>query len=241
MTCGIYAIINKKNKKIYIGLSKDIEKRFKEHKRDLKGNYHRNRHLQNSYNKYGIENFIFKIMEECLESQLNEKEIFWINYFSRKYEMYNIAKGGSSGVIPKKSVKKRNLASARTRSTTGVLYVSRNKSHRKSRPFLYVYEKDNISFSKTDFIKLKEEAIKRGKEWIILDEKKYHSCILNNYFVQKGTPNPDLPYISTDGTKKGKTIFSIRYRNKRITTSFNVKKLRKKLDNIIKEGSYKEG
>ena len=34
MTCGIYKIMNLKNNKIYIGKSKNIEKRWQRHKED---------------------------------------------------------------------------------------------------------------------------------------------------------------------------------------------------------------
>ena len=49
---GIYAIHNIKTDKYYIGQSKDIEHRWKQHKSRLKNNKHENEHLQNSYNKY---------------------------------------------------------------------------------------------------------------------------------------------------------------------------------------------
>ena len=36
MTCGIYAIVNSTNDKVYIGQAIDIERRWKHHKRLLK-------------------------------------------------------------------------------------------------------------------------------------------------------------------------------------------------------------
>jgi len=86
MACGIYAIKNKINDKMYIGQSICIEKRFIRHKCNLKNKKHKNIHLQNSYNKYGIENFEYIIIEECEEKDLSKKEQKWIN--STK-EIYN--------------------------------------------------------------------------------------------------------------------------------------------------------
>ena len=61
MGCGIYKITNNINNKFYIGSSKNITKRFKEHKWRLKNNKHPNNKLQNSWNKYGEENFKFEV------------------------------------------------------------------------------------------------------------------------------------------------------------------------------------
>ena len=78
MTCGIYMIQNKVNGKIYIGQGVDIERRWKDHKRELKGNRHHNTHLQNSWNINGEDNFEFTIICECDENQLNTFEQYYI-------------------------------------------------------------------------------------------------------------------------------------------------------------------
>ena len=60
---GIYKIENLINNKVYIGSSISVMNRFSTHKRLLIGNIHFNKHLQSSFNKYGIENFKFEILE----------------------------------------------------------------------------------------------------------------------------------------------------------------------------------
>lgn len=62
---GIYRIKNKINEKCYYGSSKDIEKRWKTHLNQLRNKKHINSILQNAWNKYGEDNFIFEIVEEC--------------------------------------------------------------------------------------------------------------------------------------------------------------------------------
>lgn len=82
MNAGIYCIENIVNKKIYIGQSKNMEKRITNHKRFLRNGLHSNIHLQNSYNKFGKENFSFRILEKIDDIKLLDKaENEWISYF----------------------------------------------------------------------------------------------------------------------------------------------------------------
>ena len=74
MTCGIYKITNKQNDKFYIGSSINIEMRWYAHKSYLRRNVHGNQHLQNAWNKYGEECFIFSVLLEVEEGLLLDKE-----------------------------------------------------------------------------------------------------------------------------------------------------------------------
>jgi len=75
--CGIYKITILNN--IYIGSSSNLHRRMWEHSWKLKNNKHVNRHLQNVYNKYGINNFFIEIIEECNVDLLLEREQYYIN------------------------------------------------------------------------------------------------------------------------------------------------------------------
>ena len=66
---GIYSIRNKENNKRYVGESLDIAIRFKEHKESLKQNKHHSYKLQNDYNKYGVNNFEFEILEVAYQTE----------------------------------------------------------------------------------------------------------------------------------------------------------------------------
>lgn len=85
MTSGVYSITNSLNGKRYIGKSSNIEQRFINHRYCLnrddvtKGV---NRHLFNAVKKYGIDNFIFEIIEEVEgEDSLTDRELFWIEHY----------------------------------------------------------------------------------------------------------------------------------------------------------------
>ena len=99
MTCGIYMIQNKVNGKMYIGQAVDIEDRWGEHRRGLRGGYHHNKHLQNSWKREGEENFEFSILLECEESQLNTFEEYYILELMTYNDRvgYNKNYGGDSG------------------------------------------------------------------------------------------------------------------------------------------------
>lgn len=92
MSIGIYKILNIINNKVYIGSSINIERRFYEHLRHLKENYHINKHLQNAYNKYGENSFKFSIIVNTKESILRRAEQLYINKFQADNPKYGYNK-----------------------------------------------------------------------------------------------------------------------------------------------------
>jgi group I intron endonuclease len=87
---GIYKITNIVTEKIYIGSSINIYRRFREHVLKLQINIHPNKHLQNSYFKYGIECFKFETIEYCEKEKLIEREQFYIDLYDSCKNGYNI-------------------------------------------------------------------------------------------------------------------------------------------------------
>jgi group I intron endonuclease len=100
MKCGIYKIYNCINKKIYIGQSEDIERRWQQHKYG-KGN----KHLRSSFLKYGLINFEFIILEECENDKitLTQREQYYIDLF----ESYNPQKGYNKNKSAKPNLTKK--------------------------------------------------------------------------------------------------------------------------------------
>lgn len=99
MSCGIYKITNKINNKSYIGCSKNIEHRWIAHKSEsiLEHNPQYNYSIHKAFRKYGLDNFDFSILELTSESQLFEKEKYWINYYNTYENGYNETIGGDCG------------------------------------------------------------------------------------------------------------------------------------------------
>lgn len=94
--CGIYCIENTINHKKYIGQSVDISTRWSNHRYKLNKNIHNNLYLQNAWNKYSADVFTFTIIEECDESNLIERERYYIEYYDSTADAqgYNLTHGG---------------------------------------------------------------------------------------------------------------------------------------------------
>lgn len=105
---GIYKIENKINGKVYIGQSVNIETRWKdERKRAFNQNAHEYEYpLSRAFRKYGLENFSFEVIEECLKNELNDKEKYWIEQYNSFIDGYNQTLGGDnpSGGQPKEKI-----------------------------------------------------------------------------------------------------------------------------------------
>ena len=98
--CGIYKITNKINNHSYIGQSINIKQRWSSHKSYYKTNAlsknekYYNCNLYTAMRKYGIDNFVFEIIEECDSELLDEREKYWIEFYDTYNNGYNMTKGG---------------------------------------------------------------------------------------------------------------------------------------------------
>jgi group I intron endonuclease len=99
---GIYKITSP-SKRTYIGQSIDIENRWIKYKNI--NNSKVQQKLYRSFIKYGIDNHIFEILEECPTDELDNTEIKWINHFKTNKTGLNILEGGGNS---RKGVKHTN-------------------------------------------------------------------------------------------------------------------------------------
>jgi len=93
MNFYIYKTINKINNRIYIGKRKTWNFISED-------NYFGSGTLiKRAIKKYGVENFVKEIVEICNETNVNEREAYWINFYnSTDIKIgYNIAFGGDGG------------------------------------------------------------------------------------------------------------------------------------------------
>lgn len=88
---GAYMILNNLNNHRYVGSSSlTISARWSSHRYALKNNRHRNKHLQNSWNKYGSNAFSFVVLENCKPEFALDIEQRWYELFkSQGLPLYN--------------------------------------------------------------------------------------------------------------------------------------------------------
>lgn len=87
----IYKISNNVNNKIYIGSAVCFKKRYTQHKHHLLKNTHHNILLQNHVNKYGFDSIKFEVLENVLDSNLINREQFYIDNLNPFFNIRRIA------------------------------------------------------------------------------------------------------------------------------------------------------
>ena len=93
----IYKITNNINGMVYIGRTKCVYRRWREHcgfarrgKTDCK--------LYDAIREYGPENFTVTTIDHAVtKDEADEKEVFWIKYYNAVEEGYNTSPGGRNG------------------------------------------------------------------------------------------------------------------------------------------------
>ena len=189
MTCGIYSITNKDTGKVYIGQSKNIERRFYEHCHKSK----KNSYIDRSINKYGSDAFKFEILYECDEDKLREEEGKFVNLYAAYEKGYNLTRGGEDNPMnyselrkkvsdslkgrkqPKQVIEKSSKSKSKSENKTGYYRVFKKygSTYRLGYIYTYSYSEDNQQHSFADFslINLEKKVREKGLEWIIWDEK----------------------------------------------------------------------
>ena len=85
---GIYFIECVKNKKMYIGSTKNFIIRLECHRSELRGGYHGNDFLQRAWKKYGEESFIIGILERVKNiDELLDREQYYIDKIKPEFNL----------------------------------------------------------------------------------------------------------------------------------------------------------
>ena len=92
---GIYKITNDRNKKAYIGRSTSVRKRLTDHIKSTVGiSTIADQKVHKVMREEGLWNFSFELIEECDKDKLNEREKYYIQFFSTEQLGYNQKAGG---------------------------------------------------------------------------------------------------------------------------------------------------
>ena len=156
---------------MYVGQSVNISNRFIRHKTLLKHNKHYNRHLQNSHNKYGLEQFEFIVLEECEEHFLDLREQHWIDSHDEaklyNHELFVEDRSGCRNSFygkhhtvktkEKMSLLKQNIYNGSKNPNFG------NKWSDKQRSRMRGGKNTNAKLTKCDVVQIKEMLLKGDK------------------------------------------------------------------------------
>ena len=90
---GIYKFQNLITQEVYIGQSINLHERYLTHKRSWCTGTTK---MYESMQQYGWDNFTYEIIEYCPKEKLNEREMFWVQYYDSYKHGFNHNKGGSN-------------------------------------------------------------------------------------------------------------------------------------------------
>ena len=94
----IYKATSKTTGKVYIGQTQQsLDERIRQHKRASEAKQY---HFYNAIRNYGFDDFMWEIVEDNINNVdlLNEREIYWINYYNAYEDGYNATRGGEGRV-----------------------------------------------------------------------------------------------------------------------------------------------
>lgn len=147
--CGIYMITNYITNKRYIGSSINIGQRLWTHRSELRHNLHPNSHLQNSWNKYGENNFNYTILEHCNPEIRFEREQYYVDLFKPEY---NICVEVVQNPPKTLDTRKKHSVTRKKLIAEGIISLTNNKP-------VFVYYKDGSFVGKWESIRKAANAL----------------------------------------------------------------------------------
>ena len=160
---GVYKITNTVTKDFYIGSSKNIKKRWANHKSPSSWNEQPNNHLYQDMQKYGVDKFIFQILAEVESECLKEAEQ---QFIEKLKPTYNSIRANGLDIERKKKYHKEYHKSPKYKE-----YIKEYRKGYNNQPCLYNGEV--LTFNAL-YLRFKRAGIKNPT----LEAKKY---ILTNY------------------------------------------------------------
>lgn len=153
---GIYKIANIKTGRCYIGATRNALGRFQVHLSELKRGVHHCERLQKSFNKFGIENFSFIIIEECEDTDIVKVEQKWIDYYVGLKQCYNtILTACDKGFDSLETRQRKSLAMMGNQNSLGRVVSEEEKQKARER---------NLGKTYGEETKAKQREAKLGKE-----------------------------------------------------------------------------
>jgi len=119
MESGVYLIEHKSTGRKYIGSAVNIEKRWKQHRRQAENGKHHSRFFQRTWSKHGADSFAFKTLLLCDKKNLLMYEQAALDRYAPELNTLSVA-GSVLGYRHTEEAKKRmSEAAARNKNFTG--------------------------------------------------------------------------------------------------------------------------
>ena len=145
----IYKIENKLNGKVYIGKTKDLEKRIYQHRRNVGKKRHR---LYDAILHYTWDNFLVEIIDKT-EGDIDELEKHYIKQYNSITEGYNYTEGGEGGdTFTHKSEDEKNITRKKLSKAAKISNQKNIEKHRENTKKLW----ENPEYREKITKKLKE-------------------------------------------------------------------------------------
>lgn len=165
--CGIYKITNKITNDFYIGSSKNIKERWNSHRRSYHWKNNPKTPLYKAIHNYGLENFLFDIIEECMQDDLLSREQYYINTLKPQYNE-GIAKAALSKIEYQREYLIKNKEKISKYKKKNREYIlERNKKY-FNRKCIYNNEEYTLSKLSNKFVRLGiKNPVTEAKKYLI--------------------------------------------------------------------------
>jgi group I intron endonuclease len=209
---GIYKLSIKNH--FYIGSSKNLYHRLKEHLSKLRANKHKNPHLQNCFNKYKEDEFVCEILEICSIDILIEKEKYYIDLLNPNI---NVVRNPINISITKESKKKISKSLKD--------YFSNNKPYNKKWDKIKIFNKNGVfieELTKQELF-LKKYCLTQCQFRIIVSVCAKRKKSYNGFIFQFDFDNEQINKLGNKNLSKKYYYEVINKNNEKIKLSSNYK------------------
>ncbi len=193
---GIYCIINVLSGDAYVGQTHErFVRRFWHHRWKLRDNSHDNQHLQNAWNLYGEDNFLFipiKIIDK--PDLLDELEIKYINIYRELQHCYNIIDGGncSRRGIPLSEEHKRKISEHNRKNMLGRKASKETKQKMSESRKGKIFYSNNMVLTKELAFEIKTRLVNGEKATDISKSMNIDYKLINNIIANDTWASVDV-------------------------------------------------